>query len=420
MRRSGTATRKTSPRSPALESLPVRLVRRLALAKGGLLSKAWSGLPDRSPRGEERARQSAHAIIRRFGFLQLDTVSIAGARSHTIVLQSRLPGFPVSLGEDLLQPGEPLFEYWGHEASWIPIELYPAFGFRRREFRAHPWWGDLVRSHPRIAKNLRDRIRAEGPLPSEKLGSKNSSGWWNLGTAKKVAHAMWSSGELAIAKRRHFHRWYDLTERVIPKTWRDREWSEEKSLRALLRLALNAHGWATPATLAATWRLKKRGTAVRKTLETLEARGEIIACQAIDESTNETSKGWILQEDLELAHRLATSRPRRDRGILLSPFDPLLWDRERVRRLFGFHQVLEIYKPAPQRIYGYYCLPILAGDELIGRADLKAHRQRGELEVLSLHFGKDHPGSRPASRDRAAAEWGLQRYGDNVGLRLST
>ena len=121
-----------------METLDVTTARRLALVRAGLLMPAWTGLA-RSARGRGvRARAAALAVVRRFGYLQLDTVSIAGARSHAIVLMSRVPGMNARLGEELLHPGEPLFEYWGHEASWIPLELYPCFAFRRQRFRVHP------------------------------------------------------------------------------------------------------------------------------------------------------------------------------------------------------------------------------------------------------------------------------------------
>ena len=113
--------------------------RRLALARAGLLKPAWTGMPGQAAGRGKRARRAALAVVRRFGYLQLDTVSVAGARSHAIVVASRLEGSDPVLGEELLRPGEPLFEYWGHEASWIPIELYPAFEWRRREYQHHPW-----------------------------------------------------------------------------------------------------------------------------------------------------------------------------------------------------------------------------------------------------------------------------------------
>src|SRR5688500_9257320 len=128
-----------------MDTLSLRAARRLALARAGLLSPETTGLPRRARGHGPSAFAAAHAVIGRFGYLQLDTVSVAGARSHTIVLLSRLEGLAASVGEELLTPGAPVFEYWGHEASWIPLALYPAFEFRRREFRRHPWWGDLLK-----------------------------------------------------------------------------------------------------------------------------------------------------------------------------------------------------------------------------------------------------------------------------------
>ena len=160
-----------------MEVLEVRDVRRLALARAGLLKPAWAGFPTAGRGGGAGARAAAHRIIERFGYLQLDTVSIAGARSHAIVLLSRLPRMAAELGEQLLRPGEPLFEYWGHEASWIPLQLYGAFAFRRRQFRRHPWWGDVVRENPAVARRLRRRIRDEGPLRSADMEGAGSRGW---------------------------------------------------------------------------------------------------------------------------------------------------------------------------------------------------------------------------------------------------
>lgn len=401
-----------------METLSVREARRLALVRAGLLKPGWTGLPGRARGRGKRARDAAQAVIRRFGYLQLDTVSVAGARSHAIVLLSRLAGLDPALGEELLRPGAPLFEYWGHEASWIPMELYPAFEFRRREFEHHPWWGDVVGRHPEVAENLRRRIRQEGPLRSADMEGRGSRGWWDLKVAKRVASALWSSGELAIRERRSFQRTYDLAERVIPEEVRRRPLPEPEGLEVLLLKALEGHGWATMGTLASTWRLANRRPELSAALERLAEKGEVLPC-ALESSGGRSTPGWIRPEDRELAARLEGVRPRRDRGVLLSPFDPLLWDRARVRRLFGFEQVLEIFKPAPKRIYGYYCLPVLAGERLVARFDLKAERRGGTLHVLSCHF-EATDGARPASaRDREAARSALARYAESLELAPS-
>lgn len=400
-----------------MEQLDQKSVRRLALCRAGLLKPDWSGFPTRASGAGDQARSAAHAVIRRFGYLQLDTVSISGARSHAIVLMSRLPHLDPALAEELLRKGEPLFEYWGHEASWIPIELYPAFEFRRREFFGlHPWWGNVVARNRQVARRLRQRIRDEGPLRSVDMEGKGSSGWWDLKTAKKVALALWSSGELAVSERKNFQKTYDLTERVIPEEMRENPMAKNEALELLLLKALDGHGWASTGTLAQTWRLINRKKEIDATLRRLVERGQVVPC-VFDDGERRPSPGWIRPDDLELADRLERVRPRRDRGVLLSPFDPILWDRQRVQRLFNFEQMLEIFKPASKRIYGYYCLPVLAGERLVARFDLKAERKSATLRVLSCRF-EDTGGSRPGSSATGKAAWSaLERFARALALR---
>ncbi|MCW8984780.1 MAG: winged helix DNA-binding domain-containing protein [Thermoanaerobaculales bacterium] len=396
------------------ETIDVRAARRLALCRAGLLKPEWTDMPKRASGYGKRARTAAHRIVQRFGYLQLDTVSIAGARSHSIVLHSRFEGFDPAFAEELLQPGEPIFEYWGHEASWIPIELYPTFGFRREDFRHHPWWGDLIGEHPEVAKNLRRRIRDEGPLRSLDMEGGGSKGWWDLKVAKKVASAMWSSGELAIRERRNFQRTYDLTERVIPERWRREIVPKDRAIETLALRALAGHGWATTGTIAQTFRVKQGD--VIAALDRLAESNDLVPCSLVIDRRK--IRGWIRPSDLELSARLEGVRPRRDRGVLLSPFDPLLWDRNRVQQLFAFHQMLEIFKPAEKRIYGYYCLPVLAGERLVARFDLKADRKHGSLEVLCRQFEGDDP-SKPASTvDEEAARIALDRFAQAIGLSV--
>jgi uncharacterized protein YcaQ len=399
-----------------VDSLSIRAARRLALARAGLLTPELTGLPRRARGRGPSAFAAAHTVIRRFGYLQLDTVSVAGARSHTIVLLSRLEGLDAAVGEELLRPGAPIFEYWGHEASWIPLSLYPAFEFRRREFRSHPWWGDLVREHPKVARDLRRRIRDEGPLRSADMEGegRTGKGWWDLGVMKRVASSLWSSGELAIRERRNFQRTYDLAERVIPEDLRRHPLPAAEGLEALLLAALDGHGWATTGTLASTWRLKNRKAELMATLRRLQEKGHVVAC-ALEGREGAPAMGWIRPADQELAARLERARPRADAGVLLSPFDPVLWDRVRVARLFGFDALLEIFKPAPQRVYGYYCLPVLAGEHLVGRVDLKADRKKGALRVVSAHY--ENAEAAVARRDRQAARVAVARYADALGLR---
>ncbi|MFQ5525190.1 MAG: winged helix-turn-helix domain-containing protein [Thermoanaerobaculia bacterium] len=400
-----------------MENLSLVAARRLALCRAGLLKPALVGCPQRAKGRGMRARAAALRVLDNFGYLQLDTVSIAGARSHTIVLLSRLEGLDPVLGEELLQPGQPVFEYWGHEASWIPMDLYPAFEFRRREFLGrHPWWGNVVARNRAVAQRLRARIREQGPLRSIDMEGKGSSGWWDLKVAKRVALALWSSGELAIRERKNFQKTYDLAERVIPETVRGRPLGKRDALEVLLLKALDGHGWALTGTLAQTWRLANRKREITAALERLVAREEVVAC-ALENPVGRPSVGWIRPRDLELAEGLMRARPRANRGVLLSPFDPVLWDRVRVQRLFGFEQMLEIFKPAAKRKYGYYCLPVLAGERLVARFDFKADRKKGVLNVMSCRFEATDTARSESTADREAARTALVRYSNALELK---
>ena len=394
------------------ESIGIAQARRLALAGAGLLVPRRLGLPERAGARRTEARERCHRIIEHFGYLQLDTVAVSGARTHCIVLVSRLHGLDAALGETLLAPEAPLFEYWGHEACWLPLSLYPCFAWRRRQYQVHPWWGDVLREHREVARAILKRIECEGALRSLDLEGKSGAGWWDLKLPRRVAESLWLAGRLAIRERRSFQRSFDLVERVIPAEFRSRRVSTAAAFDTLLLCALAGHGWATTSTLAATWRLVKCRDRIHASLKRLQETGRILPCTL--RTAKRVLPGWIRAEDLERLPELERLRPRRDRGVLLSPFDPLLWDRARVQTLFDFEQRIEIYKPASQRRYGYYCLPVLAGERLIGRVDLKARRPEGRLDVLSTHFESTNPGA----RDRHALGRALERFSASVALSL--
>ncbi|HET9887046.1 MAG TPA: crosslink repair DNA glycosylase YcaQ family protein, partial [bacterium] len=209
---------------------------------------------------------------------------------------------------------------------------------------------------------------------------------------------------------------YDLTERVIPSAHLEKKSSPEESLRVLLLLALQGHGWAQTGTLANTWRLRNRPKQIAHALHSLVDDGSIVRCALV--KNGKRVPGWIRTGDLERAGDLAARRLRHDRGILLSPFDPLIWDRARVQKLFGFEQVLEIFKPAPARIYGYYCLPVLAGERLVGRVDLKADRKAKQLNLLSVHLEESKNGRDSKAAASRAMQTALERYAKSLRLTL--
>jgi len=384
------------------ETISIKEARRLALARAGLMKPEWTGFPSSAGK---RPRAACYDVIRRFGYLQLDTVPIAGARSHGLVLLSRLPGLDPALPETLLRPRAPLFEYWGHEASWLPMELYPVFEFRRREMRKESlWWGPVLQENRRRANAIKKRIGDEGPLRSADFEDKSGRSEWGFSLTRRILRCLWWAGDIAVRERKNFQPLYDLTERVIPDSARQNKVAERDAFKTLVLKALDGHGWAGMATLADTWRLAKRRKLLEACLGELKEEGAVTMC-SLGRHT-----GWIRPEDLELAARLAKARPRRDTGVLLSPFDPLLWDRKRVQMLFDFEQMLEIYKPVKERKYGYYCMPLLVGDELVGRCDLKADKAAGLLHVLSVHHEGD------GRRD--AAHKSLTRYADTLALKL--
>jgi len=394
------------------ESLSLRMARRLALSRAGLLKPTWTGLPSRAAGNGARARKGAHAILGRFGYLQLDSVAVSGARSHALVLLSRLEGFDPALGEQLLAPGEPLFEYWGHEACWLPMDLYPTFGFRRRDYAHHPWWGDVLGENPKLADELLVRIREHGPVRSLDLeGDSGEHDGWARKLTSRVVLAFWCRGDLAIRSRRNFQRTFDLAERVIPADLRKTNIDRPQALKTLLLRALAGHGWSTTGTLAATWRLRNLRTEIATALDELVAEAQVVPC-TLETPGSSPIRGWARPEDLALADRLDALRPRQHRGVLLSPFDPVLWDRGRVQQLFDFDQILEIFKPKAQREYGYYCLPVLAGERLVARVDLKADRKHRKIALLSTHFEADPV---PAVHREAVAS-AIERYEGAIGM----
>ncbi|MCA9726389.1 MAG: crosslink repair DNA glycosylase YcaQ family protein [Candidatus Eisenbacteria bacterium] len=405
------------------ETLSVRDARRLALCVAGLLNPRWTSMPTRATGRGKRARESVLRIIDRFGYLQLDTVSVAGARSHALVLLSRLPQLHPELGEELLRPGEPLFEYWGHEACWIPLSLYPHFEFRRKHFALrHEGCRNVLRENRGLVRQLRSMIRDQGPVRSLDLEGKGTGdGWWGHKPAKRVAIVLWLTGELAIRERRGFQRTFDLAERVIPDALRDRPLRFADALPTLMLRALDGHGWATVGTLASTWRLLNVRPQIDIALRRLHAEGRIVPCSLRDDNGKKTA-GWIRTDHLELAARLRRLRPDPESARVLSPFDPVLWDRKRVLSLFHFEQTLEIFKPETQRVYGYFCLPVLLDEHLVGRVDLRADRRTGSLVVVKKHVEATAPSDAPkltAAERTRAVDAAVQRHADSLGLRLA-
>jgi uncharacterized protein len=338
--------------------------------------------------------------IRRLSCVQLDSIA-AVDRSHRIVLGSRVGDFPADAVSRLLARGR-IFEYWAHEASLLPIEAWPLFR-RAMENGGRGWYGAIGKTHPHLAEEILAEIRERGPLASRQFEGSAGGGMWNWKPAKAMLERLWNHGDLVIAGRQGFQRVYDLAERVIPPAQLDAPVpSEAETLRTLTETAVRARGALTEAGVREHWRLKGGAALLRPAIDELVASGRLRRLRVDDGGA-----------DVLVPHDAKLDLPAPTAAVLLSPFDNLLWDRPFARRILGFDHLIEVYKPAPQRRYGYYVLPFLRGDRIVGRADLKSERKEGRLRVRSFHL---EPGVRQSGALDDAFGRALQRLARTIGL----
>jgi len=285
-----------------------------------------------------------------------------------------------------------VFEYWAHEASILPIELWPHF---RRTMAGGGHWGThdrALRDHAELVEPILARIREEGPLSSRDFEGNGGAGMWNLKPAKMVLDALWDRGELVIAGRRSFQRSYELAERVIPKQWLDAPApSEEETLRTWALLAVGARGALTEGAIREHWRLRGGRARLQPHLDALVADGRLEEVQADD-----GGPPFYVLPGTEIDGDPAPP-------VLVCPFDNLVWDRPLLERLFGFKHLIEVYKREHERQYGYYVLPLLAGDRFLGRADVKADRAEGVLRIRRFTPEPNVRGNVEAKLEKAAS-----------------
>ncbi len=350
-------------------------------------------------------KDRVRAAIRRMGALQIDTIHVV-ARSPYLVLWSRLGAYDPAWLDELLAEGR-IFEYWAHEASFLPIEDYPLFRRRMRETGSLGWKysHEWMTENRQTVRKIRAHLRAHGPVRAADFtrADGNGGGWWGWKPEKRALEYLFSAGELMIARRERFQRVYDLRERVLPG-WNDaRLPSAAVTHRTLVANAVRALGVATARWAADYYRMTLAETAAA--IESLVRDGELLPARI------ESVAGDAF---LHRGHRPTLAAIRRGRRpshtTLLSPFDPVVWDRKRALALFGFDYRIECYTPAPKRRYGYFTLPILVGDRLVGRLDAKAHRVAGVFEVKSLHIEEgivldDALAERIAGAIEACAAW---------------
>jgi uncharacterized protein len=354
------------------------MTRTLSASQARRIALAAQGLADPRP-GRAPNRGQIRWLAARLGAIQIDSVNVL-VRTHYLPAFSRLGAYPLAMLEAEAWGKKPsLFEYWGHEASLIPLELHPLFRWRMERARAGEMWSGLAR-FGRERRDYIDAVLAEierrGPVTGGDFaeGPRNIVDWgWNWSNGKRALEWLFWSGLLAVKTRRGFERVYDLTERVIPRAMLDLPTPDEaEARRELIVIAARAMGVATEGDLRDYFRQPAEG--FRERLAELVEAGRL---EPVD------VKGWGRPAWMAPDARL----PRRAMAAaLLSPFDNLIWRRERTERLFDARVRLEIYTPAHKREHGYYVLPFLQGEKITARLDLKADRQGGRLLVQAAHL----------------------------------
>lgn len=284
-----------------------------------------------------------------------------------------------------------MLEYWAHQAAFIPRELWPLFEFRREEHRrAGSDWGGWLVENRTLADWLRGELETHGPMRASVIehdANERRGPWWGWSDVKRTLEWMFRVGEVVCVERQRFERVYALPEQVLDPVLLGSPPDEADAVRELVSRAASALGIATEADLADYWRMKR--APVRAAVRDLEDAGELVPVEVSGWTTgNRPTPTWV--------HRDAR-RPRRiEAAAVLSPFDPVVWFRPRTERLFDFHYRIEIYTPEPERKFGYYSLPVLIDDDVVGRVDLKSDRKAKVLRVQSAWI---EPG---ASSDTAA------------------
>lgn len=348
----------------------------LTAAAARALMVASLGLDERAP--EPARKDDVLAVVRRIGALQIDTINVV-ARAPYFALYSRLGAYDPRWLDELLADGE-VFEYWAHEASFLPREDFHLF--RRLQLDRRGWVLRWIGDNPEVSERVLEHVRARGPARSADFARTDGrgSGWWDWKPEKRALEALFATGDLMVARRQSFQRVYDLRERLRPDWSDDAVRTAEEVRRALALRAIRCLGVATARWVADYFRLAKDG--IPELLEELVRTGELRTARV---------EGWpapayVHSTNWALAERSASGDVRPTLTTLLSPFDPLVWHRERVRDALGFDYKIECYTPAPLRKYGYFVLPILHRGALVGRLDAKAHRREGRFEVRSLYL----------------------------------
>jgi uncharacterized protein len=364
-------------------TLTLQQARNLHLAAQGLLA----------PPKRKAKKQDVLDAIARMQLLQIDTIHVVN-RSPYLVLFSRLGAYKTVWLEELLAE-QKIFEVWAHEACFAPVDDYALHHAYNQE-RRH--WGvngarRLLRTHKKHMHALLEHVRVNGPVKSSDFERKaGSGGWWGWSDEKKYLEAWFALGELMIARREKFQRVYDLTERVHPPARLQEKPSFKAVQQNMIERAIKTLGITQARWVNDVFRTKPR--LKDADLQPLLKTGRIVQAQV---------QGWaapayLHADHLPLAQAIASGKQRATHTALLSPFDPVVWDRERALAMFDFDYRIECYTPEAKRKYGYFVLPVLRRGQLVGRLDAKAHRSEGVFEVKALYL---QPGVEPSAASAA-------------------
>ena len=361
-----------------LPLISTEAARRLFLGAQGLLAD-----PARKATSATLAK-----LIAQMGFVQLDSINYV-ERAHHLTLGSRLDGYRHEQFTRLLEKDRLLFEHWTHDAAAIPTAWFahwkPRFAQYASKLRNRWLTQRLAKEPERLLAHVRERIAREGPLRSQDFAHERkgkSGGWWDWKPQKVALEYLWFSGELLVTRREKFQKVYDLAERVLPAVTTLTTPTEAEHIAWACRTAFERLVIATPKEVADFWHAITLAQA-RQWCEHAAKSGEIVAV-LVESANGEPPRASFALSDWQSRLRKLPAAPGRMR--LLSPFDPVIRDRSRVARLFGFDYRFEAFVPEPKRQYGYYVLPILAGEQLIGRIDPKFQRDRDTLAVRNVFW----------------------------------
>lgn len=388
-----------------LPVIPAQSARRLLLGAQGLLS-------DPQRRVTPIALQK---LIEGMGFVQLDSINVV-ERAHHLTLATRIDGYQHAHLAHLLENERSLFEHWTHDASAIPARWFhhwkPRFARNRERIRGNTWWRERVGENPeKVLNDVRERIRHEGPLRSQDFEHDRkgeTAGWWEWKPQKAALEHLWQTGELSVVRRLNFQKVYDLTERVLPEQHLLPEPSEAEHIEWACRTALERLVIATPKEIADFWQSIPIAQA-KRWCEAAATKFDLVPV-LVQGLRGSNSRSAYALPDWEQRYRKLPEPPERMR--LLCPFDPVLRDRARSARLFGFEYRFEAFVPEQKRQYGYYVLPILEEDKLVGRVDPKFHRQRGVLEIRRIYW---EPHVKPTAMRRRRLTEATERLARTIG-----